>query len=175
MLFSAAIWDQSVWHWSALETGLAIAPGPLMVPLTSLLLTNRLLPRLGAAATLGLGVALFAASLATWAVILGPRPDVVAALGPMLAMGIAVGLVVPTLMGVGTATLPPNLFSTGSGVLNMVRQTAYAVGVAAFVAIVGSPAASGEQVLAFHRGWWAMAVIAAAAMTPLLMLNQRKR
>ncbi|WP_158931295.1 MFS transporter, partial [Acidisphaera sp. S103] len=37
MLFSVAIWEQTAWGWSALKTGLAIAPGPLLVPVTSLL------------------------------------------------------------------------------------------------------------------------------------------
>ena len=29
MLLSVVLWDQEVWGWSALQTGLAIAPGPL--------------------------------------------------------------------------------------------------------------------------------------------------
>ena len=32
MLFSRVLFAQDVWHWSALTTGLSIAPGPLMVP-----------------------------------------------------------------------------------------------------------------------------------------------
>jgi EmrB/QacA subfamily drug resistance transporter len=41
MLLSRVLWAQDVWHWSALTTGLAIAPGPLMVPLFSFLLAGR--------------------------------------------------------------------------------------------------------------------------------------
>ena len=33
MLLSIVLWMQDVWGWSALQTGLAFAPGPLMVPL----------------------------------------------------------------------------------------------------------------------------------------------
>ena len=33
MLLSIVLWMQDVWGWSALHTGLAFAPGPLMVPL----------------------------------------------------------------------------------------------------------------------------------------------
>jgi hypothetical protein len=36
MLLSIALWQQTAWEWSALKTGLAIAPGPLLVPITSL-------------------------------------------------------------------------------------------------------------------------------------------
>ena len=32
-LLGAVLWLQDVWGWSALKTGLAIAPGPLMVPI----------------------------------------------------------------------------------------------------------------------------------------------
>lgn len=172
MLFSAAIWDQSVWRWSALEAGLAIAPGPLMVPLTSLFLTPLLLPRLGPTGVIGGGVMLFAGALAVWALTLGAQPDITAAVAPMLAMGVAVGLVVPTLMGVGTAGLPANLFTTGSGVLNMVRQAGYAIGVAGFVAILGSRALTPDLPSAFHRGWWVMATVAATAILPLFMLRR---
>jgi hypothetical protein len=48
-------------------------------------------------------------------------------------------LPLPTLMGLGTSMLPGSSFATGSGVINMVRQIGLAVGVAIFVAIVGSP------------------------------------
>ena len=37
MLLSLVLWEQNVWGWSALHTGLAIAPGPLMVPLFAFL------------------------------------------------------------------------------------------------------------------------------------------
>ena len=57
----------------------------------------------------------------------------------MIPTGIGVGLTFPTLMGVSAAGLPPSAFATGSGVINMIRQAALAVGVAIFVAIIGSP------------------------------------
>lgn len=47
MLLSVALWAQEVWHWSALQTGLAIMPGPLLVPVTSLLFAGALLRRFG--------------------------------------------------------------------------------------------------------------------------------
>ena len=48
-LFSVAVWEQTAWGWSALKAGLAIAPGPLLVPMTSLLLAGRLIARFGVA------------------------------------------------------------------------------------------------------------------------------
>jgi hypothetical protein len=49
MLLSVTLWEQTAWGWSALKTGLAIAPGPLLVPITSLLFAGRLIARFGAA------------------------------------------------------------------------------------------------------------------------------
>ena len=44
------------------------------------------------------------------------------------------------------------------------------VGVAIFVAIVGSPATPVERVAAFQRGWWVMAPIAALGLIPTFFL-----
>ncbi len=49
--------------WSALKTGLAIAPGPLLVPFTSLLFAGRLIARFGAAAVVSVGIMSFAPAL----------------------------------------------------------------------------------------------------------------
>jgi hypothetical protein len=93
----------------------------------------------------------------------------------MIATGVGVGLTFPTLMGVGVGGLPSSAFATGSGVINMIRQAALAVGVAAFVAIVGSPSTLAERVTAFHRGWWIMAAIAALALIPnYIFIRTRK-
>lgn len=46
MLLSNSLWCQDVWHFSALHTGLAMAPGPAMVPIVTAL-SGRLVHRLG--------------------------------------------------------------------------------------------------------------------------------
>jgi hypothetical protein len=89
--------------------------------------------------------------------------------------GIGVGLAFPTLMGVGTASLPSSSFATGSGVINMIRQAALAIGVAIFVAIVAAPASPMARVAAFHRGWWIMAAITALGLLPTLVLIRPRR
>jgi hypothetical protein len=95
----------------------------------------------------------------------------------MVAAGIGVGLAFPTLMGVGTSSLPPSSFATGSGVINMIRQAGLAIGVAIFVAIIGSPASREANLAAFHRGWWIMAAMTALGLVPaaLLIRNVVKR
>ena len=76
MLLSIALWEQTAWGWSALRTGLAIAPGPLLVPITSLLFSGRLIARFGAAAVVTAGVVIFIGALVWWAVVIGLEPSV---------------------------------------------------------------------------------------------------
>jgi len=166
MLFSIAMWEQTAWGWSALKTGLAIAPGPLLVPTTSLLLAGRLIGRFGVAPVVSAGIVFFVAGLVFWATAIGLEPNAVAVILGMVPTGIGVGLTFPTLMGVSASSLPPSSFATGSGVINMIRQAAIAIGVAIFVAVVASPASPAARLAAFHRGWWIMAVITAAGLIP---------
>ena len=74
MLLSRCCGAQEVWGWSALRTGLAVAPGPLMVPLFSFLVAGRLIARFGPGRVIGVGAAVFAAGVAWWALAAGSRP-----------------------------------------------------------------------------------------------------
>jgi EmrB/QacA subfamily drug resistance transporter len=174
MLLSLALWMQNGWGWSALKTGIAIAPGPFLVPVTSLLLAGRLIARLGAATVIALGVILFAAGMLWFAVVPGLAPDMGVALVGMVLLGVGVGLTFPTVMGIGTATLPPSMFATGSGVLNMTRQTFLAIGVAVLVAIVGSPESPAARLAAFDRAWWVMTAVTLLSLAPLVLLVKPK-
>src|SRR3984957_3926865 len=169
MLLSIALWEQNGWGWSALQTGLAIAPGPLLVPVTSLVFSRRLIQRFGAAPVAAAGIVLFACGLIGWACLIGPEPNFLWVVVGMVPTGIGVGLTFPTLMGVGIGALPASSFSTESGVINMIRQTALAIGVAIFVAVVGAPASLAEQLVAFHRGWWIMAAITRLSPVPTFL------
>jgi MFS family permease len=175
MLLSVALWEQTAWGWSALETGLAIAPGPLLVPITSLLLAGRLIKNFGTASVISAGIFSFAAGLVWYALAIGSEPSALAVVIGMIPTGIGVGLTYPTLMGVSGGALPPSAFATGSGVINMIRQVSMAIGVAVFVAIVGSPASLNERVGAFHFGWWVFVAIVMVSLVPTLALIRPKR
>ncbi len=163
MLLSVVLWEQDVWRWSALQTGLAIAPGPLMVPLFSFLVAGRLIGRWGPARVIAAGSTTFAAGLAWWALAAGLRPDYAAdMLGGMLLTGIGVGLTLPTLIATATSALPAASFATGSAVVNMLRQVGLAVGVAILIAVLGAQRSPAGTVEAFQRGWWVAAAIAMA-------------
>ena len=173
-LLSLVLWEEGVWHWPAMKIGLAIAPGPFMVPVTSMLLAGPLIARFGAAMVVAAGLVVFAAGVIVWAVLAGSHPSLGFAVLCVIPSGIGVGLTLPTLMGVGTSALPASSFATGSGVINMVRQIGFAVGVAIFVAIIGSPRSAEAHLAAFRLAWWAMAAITALGLIPLLLLRRRK-
>jgi EmrB/QacA subfamily drug resistance transporter len=167
MLLSIVLWMQDVWHWSALHTGLAFAPGPLMVPLFGLVITGRLIARFGPGRVIAVGATVYAAGVAWWALRAGVRPDYLGQVLPgTLMTGAGVGLTMPTFMSTGAGALPPQSFATGSAVLNMLRQVGLAVGVAVFVAVVGAPTTPRASLAAWQRGW---TVIAATAMVAALV------
>jgi EmrB/QacA subfamily drug resistance transporter len=176
MLLSRVLWAQEVWHFSPLTTGLAIAPGPIMVPLFSFLVAGRLIARFGPGLVIAAGSSIFAAGAAWWALAAGLSPNYVGEmLGGMLLTGIGVGLTLPTLMATGASSLPPQSFATGSGVVNMLRQVGLAIGVAVLIAVLGAPSSPAATLAAYDRGSWVIAAIAFAGGLLGLGLLRRPR
>jgi EmrB/QacA subfamily drug resistance transporter len=175
MLLSLVVWQQDVWGWSALATGLAIAPGPIMVPLFSFFVAGRLIARLGPGPVIAAGSTIFAAGAAWWALAVGLAPHYLEILGGMLMTGIGVGLTLPTLVATGSSSLPPRSFATGSAVVNMVRQIGLAVGVAVLIAVLGSPSSPAATLAAYQRGWFLIAAIAfSGGLVALGLLTARR-
>ncbi len=172
MLLSVVLWEQGVWGWSALKAGLAIAPGPAMVPLVAFGLGGRLVARFGPAAVIAAGSLLFGAGVGWWALAATVAPDYLSGMvGGMLLTGAGVGLTLPTLMATASASLPPSAFATGSAVVNMIRQTGLALGVAILVAVLGTVVGHGDPTIdAFRRAWWVTAAIAVVGLVPAFTL-----
>jgi hypothetical protein len=128
--------------------------------------------RIGSAAAAGLGAVLFGVGVAWFAVVLGLEPNMTAAIAGMMVLGIAVELAFPTLTGAGTAGSPASSYATGAGVLNMVRQTALALGVAIAIAVLGTPQIAVDQLAAFRNVWWFSAGFALVSVLPVFLLTQ---
>jgi len=174
MLLSIVLWEQQVWGWSPLRTGLAIAPGPLVVPFFAFLLTGRLIARYGPGRVIGLGAAVFSAGIVWWIVRAGLHPDYVAQVLPgSLLTGAGVGLTLPTIMSTGTSTLPPQALATGPAAINMLRQVGVAVGVSILVAVIGTPHTPAASLHAFRAGWTVIAAfgLLTAVTAPLLLAH----
>src|SRR6201986_4302084 len=160
MLLMVTLWCQDVWGWSALKTGLGVAPGPLLVPFFAVgagPLARRIGPRPVAAP----GCAIYAAGCVFWRFNLSLVPDYPAHMLPgMLMTGTGVGLTLPTLVSAAGSGVPPHRFATGSGVVTMARQGGVVLG----------------ALPPFQRATVVLAVIAfIACLLDLLLIPARRR
>ncbi|GIJ48222.1 MFS transporter [Virgisporangium aliadipatigenens] len=166
LLLASALWVQDVWGYSALRTGLALAPGPLMVPAVAVG-AGPLIRRIGAGPVTAVGIALLGAGVLSLALRLEATPDYAADFLPgLIVVGFGVGLALPTVVAVATAALPEERLATGSGIVTMGRQLGAVLGVAVLVSVLGSPRTPAAALDAFGRGWMFIAgtcVLGAAA------------
>jgi hypothetical protein len=152
------------WHWSTVATGLGIAPGPMMVYVGSQF-GQRLNQRFPVGSVASAGFAVIGIGTAMIAVTLPHVHSYPAAVLPgWLLSGLGTGLTLPTIMGSGTADLPPAASATGSAVVNMARQLGYSLGTATVVAILGTVSLSGSQSRLLETLWVAVGACGAGAL-----------
>jgi EmrB/QacA subfamily drug resistance transporter len=161
-----------VWHYSAIQAGLAIGPGPLMVLPFARVVAPRLATRLGGPGRVALiGCLVNAGAMALWLSQIQAQPAYLTHLLPaQLLGGAGVGLTIPSLLGSGSVSLSPDRFGTGSGILNMARQVGTVLGVAALVAILSH--ASPDPITTFrHAIVLVIGFFAAAGLVAALLLT----
>jgi hypothetical protein len=169
MLLLVTLWCQNVWGWSALRTGLGIAPGPLLVPFWAIAAAP-IARRIGPGPVAAVGCAAYAAGCVFWRLNLALTPDYAARMLPgMLLTGTGVGLALPSLVSAAVSAVPPERFATGSGIVTMARQVGIVLGVAILVTVLGHPSGTGALVV-FQRATVVLAVTAFAAGLVALLL-----
>ncbi|MEO6500606.1 MAG: MFS transporter [Jatrophihabitantaceae bacterium] len=157
MLLSDVLWCQQVWGYSALRTGLAMAPGPALVPVVTLL-SARAVHRYGAGPVATAGSVVFAAAMLWQARFVHTDVSYAADLLPSMVLGGAgVGLALSTLIAAGVTSLPAQRSATGSAVVNAGRQIAAAVGVAVLISLIGVRVDAGS--LGQFRAAWLVAAL----------------
>ncbi|MFJ9153353.1 MFS transporter [Streptomyces sp. NPDC102270] len=171
-LLAIVLWTQQVWHYSAVRTGLAVAPGPLMVPLFAAL-AHYMTRRVPAGVIATVGSLLYGLAAALLALRIETHPHYAADLLPsMLISGAGVGLTMPTILACATADLRPTQGATGSAMVNMSQQIGNSLGIAALVATLAATTASGDAARPSPHGWWLVsgaalfAALCALGMTP---------
>jgi EmrB/QacA subfamily drug resistance transporter len=173
MLLSISLWLQQVWQLGAMMAGIAIFPGPLMVPLLSSL-SGRLAKRFGALNLAAIGCVLFGVGIGWW--IWSARVDQVnyflSVLPGLLLTGVGVCFTMPTLIGASVALVPPANFSTGAAIVTVVRQIGTVVGVAGLVAFLERNGQH-EVIGGYQAGWWFG--IAASGLTLCICLFASRR
>lgn len=163
-LLGMSLFLEQSWHWSTVATGLGIAPGPMMVYVGSQF-GQRLNQRFPVGSVASAGFAVIGIGTAMIAVTLPHVHSYPAAVLPgWLLSGLGTGLTLPTIMGSGTADLPPAASATGSAVVNMARQLGYSLGTATVVAILGTVSLSGSQSRLLETLWVAVGACGAGAL-----------
>jgi hypothetical protein len=84
-----------------------------------------------------------------------------------------VGLALPAFTIAATATLPPRKLATGIGAQTMFRQIGATLGVAAFVAVLGTPTLT-TVIGAYNHTRLFMIAAAAAAAIALALIRRRR-
>ncbi|RJS47916.1 MFS transporter [Nocardioides cavernaquae] len=157
-LLLAILWMQQAWGFSALETGFAVAAGPLVVPPTSIL-AARFFGHVHPSRLIALGGVAVAIGSVMLLLALDTQPSYASTVLPgWLVIGVGVGLGFPNLVAAGTAGLPPEQSSTGSGIISMARQVGLVLGVSILVSILGTGVTDLDHVR------WAWFFIAATSL-----------
>jgi MFS family permease len=174
-VLSAVEFLTGVWHYSAVEAGLAIAPGPLMVLPFARVVAPRLAARFGGPGRVAvIGCFVNALAQLLWLWLIQAQPAYVSHLLPaQLLGGAGVGLTIPSLLGAGSLSLTPARFGTGSGILNTARQVGTVLGVAGLVAILAQ-VSQADPVPAYRNGLLlVIGFFAAAGVVSALLLTAR--
>ncbi|AWW41634.1 MFS transporter [Streptomyces cadmiisoli] len=161
-LLGVTLWLQQIWRWSAIETGLGVAPGPAMVFVAASLgrrlalhVPVRVVAATGSAlVALGTGwVALNASGSLNYATDILPG---------WLVAGVGVGLALPTMISSATSGLPEGRGATGSAIVSMAGQLGTVLGVSVLVVILAD-AGSGGPARTYALAWWISAGVMAAS------------
>jgi EmrB/QacA subfamily drug resistance transporter len=168
LLLANVLFLTEVWDYSILRAGFGFFPGPLLAAVSAGV-SGRIGGRFGSARVGAPGGILFALGSLWFLTQLGDQPDYVGEYLPGAVLGgIGVGLMLPALTALAVSTLPPQRLATGIGVQTTFRQIGVALGLAAFVAIVGSGALAVKS--DFDGPWVFMAITSTAASATLLPL-----
>ncbi|MGW1525171.1 MFS transporter [Streptomyces sp. NPDC002159] len=172
-LLGLTLWLQQTWHWSAIKTGLGIAPGPAMV-FASTLLAQRLARRISIGIVGATGSLLVTLGIAWIVLNISSTPNYAAAILPgWMIAGVGVGLAVPTLVSSATSGLPQNRGASGSAIVTMSQQVGTVLGVSLLVIILAA-AGSGGPIHAFSVAWWVSAGVMALSSVAALGITDRQ-
>jgi MFS family permease len=175
VLLSLILWLQGHWHYSAITTGLATAPGPAVVPIFAAIAQNlQQKTKIPVGAIAALGLFLIGLGAILFAVSLGNTRDYVDAFLPAwLTVGAGAGLAIPTLFASATVNLAPEQTATGSAIVSMFQQIGAVIGISVLVAILG--VASGAASLhLFQAAWITAAALAAGALIVAFGITPRR-
>ena len=154
-LISLPTFLQGAWEWSVLETGFAIAPGPMLCAIISPP-AGRIAERVGNGPLLTIGGLCGLGGLLCHLLWTGVDPDFFkGVLLPGLLIGIAAGLGFAQIIGLTMKDVPRDQFAMGGAGRTTIFQLSLALGVALAFTIIGNPSRPPRQVLdGLHITWF---------------------
>jgi EmrB/QacA subfamily drug resistance transporter len=158
------------WRYSTLLAGLALTPAPIGAAIGAAA-AGRVADRRGQRALAVPAAAMFALGVGLLAVTASTHPEFLRVWLPAsLLSGIGIGAGGTAFSSASAASLPASAFGVGVAITITARQVGAVLGVAALVAIVGSPA-SITDVSAFQRSWLFSILTAAVATVIALCMG----
>lgn len=135
-LLSTLLFLNAVWGYSELKAGLAVTPGAFAAAVGATVVGRRVSPQHQWVAVAG-GSALFGASCAAMYLLLDTERQYLALWLPIgVLAGLGIGAALTAISNAATASLQPQRFASGSGLLMTTRQVGGALGIAALAAIL---------------------------------------
>ncbi|WP_051472193.1 MFS transporter [Patulibacter minatonensis] len=143
----------TMWHWSVLDAGLALTPGPIVAAAVAGP-AGRVAERVGAFPVIAAGALLWAAGIAVLVTAVGTTPDLLGEWVPaMLFLGVGAGTCFPVIGGAAVADVDAARYATATGLNSIARQLGAVIGVAVVVAIIGVPTTPTAAAAAFDHAW----------------------
>ncbi|GAB3966291.1 MFS transporter [Actinoallomurus acanthiterrae] len=136
--FLFALYLQAVNGYSAVETGLAYLPGPVVIAIISLGFSARLMTRFGGCTVLLSGLVCTAAALVLLARLPVHVTYAVDVLPAVVLLGAGAGLALPAVVGLAMSGATPGDSGLASGLLNTTQQVGGALGVAVLATLASS-------------------------------------
>ena len=144
-----------VWQYSVLEAGLAITPGPVVATVIAGP-SSKVAERIGHRWVLVAGGLIWGLGLIWFIDRAALEPDFLGVWLPgMIILGIGAGILFPNLSATAVASVPGEAFATATGINSVLRQVGAALGVAAVIAILGTPSPLDPSAVesAFDNAW----------------------
>ena len=166
----------SVWHYTTLGAGFAIAPSAVISGFVSPL-AGRNADRFGHRRMCSVGAALSAVALAWWALRVGPTPHYWSHVFPAQVLsGVASGMTFSTFVSAAVRDVPQQKFALAGSARFTLFQMAVALGIAMVVALQGNPKNVAAAMVGYHRAWWLGACLfAACAVSTFALYPERRR
>ena len=174
-VYFITLYLQTVLHYSALRTGLALVPATVTVMAVSMFGTRRLLARLGTKRMLLLGLASMGLGQLWFSRVTAGGTYPVDVLGGLLLTALGVGTAFPTVSVAVTAGVDVHQEGLAGGLFVAAQQIGIAAGLAvlATVAAARTHAANSSAVAGYRWSFLAAAALVAIALNVAIQLRSR--